>query len=105
MRDEEKGRAEVRPCPPSRDGHFKLLIEQNRLCAPVELHPSDLVVVGLNFRVGSLVRELRPTAWNCSYNFAIMYELELGLAFFRSQIIVTRLNLSTTDCHGLAWFP
>jgi hypothetical protein len=45
----EKGRAGTRPCLPSCDLYFNLLIELNHLCASTELHLSNLAIVGLNF--------------------------------------------------------
>src|SRR6202011_68731 len=93
------------PALPSRDLYFNLLIELNRLCAPSEPHLSDLVIVGLNFRVGSLVRKVCPAARNCSYNFATAYDLEFGLTFFCCQLIVTRHNVSASDCRGFNCYP
>src|ERR1700730_3494011 len=102
--DRAARKGEPVPALPSRDLYFNLLIELNRLCAPSEPHLSDLVIVGLNFRVGSLVRKVCPAARNCSYNFATAYDLEFGLTFFCCQLIVTRHNVSASDCRGFNCF-
>ena len=88
-----------------RNVYFKLQVELDRLSAPSELHLNDLVILGLNFRVGSLLRELCPTARNSRYHFAVLHDLEFGFAFLRSKQIVPGLNLGAADCRGFLDLP
>ena len=102
---EDRGNGRASRCPPRLISRIELSVELDSLASPTKLHLSDLVIVGLNLRVGSLVRELRPVARNFSHNFAILDDFKFGSSFLCSQLIITWHNLSTSDRRGFCWLP
>jgi hypothetical protein len=90
---------------PGRNVYFISWIELDCFSAASELHLNHLVIENLNQRLRGFVGEVRPTARNISYHFAILQDLKFGLALLRSKQIIPGINLSSPDYRGFMELP